>query len=193
MRTLAATYRSVSPVEARLGGDNAGGWFDRAPAINQGESEVPMATATPGRAEIEKVVRKVLAEERPGNDRATLKAIQRVSALLTEQVIPNLPDSDEDDGSGAHNGSGTTSNAKSFGGYSAGEDIDDDGQEGLDDDAPTAEVPQPVMEAFESLYQALSPEQANALAEFFTAVSEEIGEGNEGSEGEDAEAESHVA
>ncbi len=56
-----------------------------------------MATATIGRADIEKVVHKVLKEERAENDRTTLRAIQRVSSLLTEQVIPNLPDNGEAD------------------------------------------------------------------------------------------------
>jgi hypothetical protein len=41
------------------------------------------------------------------------------------------------------------------------------------------------MEAFAALYRSLSPEQAEALGEFFTAVSEELGQGDEGHEEED--------
>jgi hypothetical protein len=43
-------------------------------------------------AAVEKIVRKVLDEELSETKEATLKAIQKVSRLLTEQVIPNLPD-----------------------------------------------------------------------------------------------------
>jgi peptidoglycan hydrolase-like protein with peptidoglycan-binding domain len=50
-----------------------------------------MATATVGRSDIEKVVRKILNEERTEKERATMRAIRRVSSLLTEQIIPNLP------------------------------------------------------------------------------------------------------
>jgi hypothetical protein len=47
-------------------------------------------------------------------------------------------------------------------------------------------VPDQVMEAFASLYRTLSPEQAEALGAFFTAVSEALGQGDEGHEDEDA-------
>jgi hypothetical protein len=144
-----------------------------------------MATATVGRADIEKVVRKVLNQEREQNGQATLKAIQRISSLLTEQVIPHLPDQadaeeePEDDEHG-------TSWPKAFASRSwrADDDTTEGGDDTSEDDDSSADVPQPVMEAFESLYGALSPEQATALATFFTAVGDQLKEGG-GSEDED--------
>jgi hypothetical protein len=43
-------------------------------------------------AAIEKVVRQVLADELSESRKATLKAIQQMTRLLTEEVIPHLPD-----------------------------------------------------------------------------------------------------
>ena len=119
-----------------------------------------MATATVKQADIEKVVHKVLEGERAENDSTTLRAIQGISTLLTEQVIPHLPD---DTG--------------------ADDDIADEGN--ASDHEQTAEVPAQVMEAFAALYRSLSPEQAEALGAFFTAVSEELSQGDEGHEDED--------
>jgi len=63
-----------------------------------------MATPAVNRSEIEKIVRKVLDEERP-DGAAALKAIKRVSSLLTEEVIPNLPEKGhEGDDTGSGNG-----------------------------------------------------------------------------------------
>lgn len=155
-----------------------------------------MATPTVEKAEIEKVVRRVLAEERPDDGRATLKAIQRLSSLLTEQVIPNLPERDDDE-LDSDDGAGARSTTSSFASRSTplGDDTNDDGPDAVEDDDSESEVPQPVMAAVETLYQALSPAQASALAEFFTAVSQEIGEDDEGTAGEDeeTEADSNVA
>jgi hypothetical protein len=153
-----------------------------------------MAAATAGRTDIEKVVRKVLKQERDENDRTTLKAIQRVSSLLTEQVIPNLPDNgdaddeaasdDEQDEQGGEHPSSARSAVFASRSAHAADDVADDGDPSDDDQA--AEVPDQVMEAFASLYRTLSPEQAEALGAFFTAVSEALGQGDEGHEDEDA-------
>lgn len=158
-----------------------------------------MATATVGRTEIEKVVRKVLKQERDENDRTTLRAIQRVSSLLTDQVIPNLPDNaegdeetgshDEDDEDAEHDGqhaSGPGSTVFATRSAHAADDVADDGTPSDDDQA--AEVPEQVMEAFATLYRSLSPEQAEALKAFFTAVSEELSQSDEGHEDEDEDA-----
>jgi hypothetical protein len=137
-----------------------------------------MAAAAVNRSEIEKIVRKVLDEERPDGSAATLKAIKRVSNLLTDEVIPNLPDKngagneDEPDTTDDQD-SGTVSHA--FAARSAGpDDGAPDEDTGSDADDENADVPSPVMQAFEALYQELSPEQATALADFFTAVSQEL-------------------
>jgi hypothetical protein len=138
-------------------------------------------------------VRKVLKAERAENDRTTVRAIQRVSSLLTEQVIPNLPDNAEaDDQSGSQdeddqqNESGQ--GAKMFASRSAhaADDVADD--EDSSDDNETAAVPDQVTDAFAALYRTLTPEQAEALAAFFTAVSEELNQSDEGDESEDEDA-----
>jgi hypothetical protein len=49
------------------------------------------------KTEIEKVVRKVLDEEQGDANRATLRAIERVTELLQERVIPNLPEESEEE------------------------------------------------------------------------------------------------
>jgi hypothetical protein len=129
-----------------------------------------MAAAT--KTDIEKVVRKVLDEQ---HDRSasgpTLEAIQRVSRLLTDQVIPRLGV----DADGVETG-------------------DDEGDPvGADDgaDAPAGDVPAAVSEAFEAAYRSLSAEQAEALAALFTAIGQEMGaggeEGEQGEEGEEGE------
>jgi hypothetical protein len=135
-----------------------------------------MAAAT--KTDIEKVVRKILDEQSGdahvgGANGATLKAIQRVSRLLTDQIIPRLgveaDDAEVEDG---------------------GEDDvvgDDDGAE-----APAEDVPMVVTEAFQAAYRSLSADQAEALASLFTAIGQEMGAGSdereEGEEGEDGNA-----
>lgn len=47
-----------------------------------------MATATA--SEIGKIARNVIAEEQRDTDEATLRAVQRLTKLVTEQVIPRL-------------------------------------------------------------------------------------------------------
>jgi hypothetical protein len=152
-----------------------------------------MATATVKRADIEKVVHKVLEEERAENDRTTLRAIQRVSRLLTEQVIPHLRDNGEaDEETGSQDDYDDEHDSgprpKAFASRSAHADDDVPDDEDPSDDDQTAEVPEQVMEAFAELYRTLSPEQAEALGEFFTAVSQELGQGEEGHEDEDEDA-----
>lgn len=149
-----------------------------------------MATAAIGRAEIEKVVRRVLDEQRQDDDGATLKAIRRVSSLLTEQVIPNLPDTDDaDSDAGSEDEHDSDPAASRVFGSSAlgnGEATHSDGEES-EDDGQEAELPEPVLEAFETLYQTLSPNQASSLATFFTTVGRELAEsgGDNEEEGED--------
>jgi hypothetical protein len=152
-----------------------------------------MATTTVKQADIEKVVHKVLDEEHADNDRATLRAIQRVSSLLREQVIPNLPDNTEaDEGAGPHDAPDEEHDprpgAKVFASRSAhgDDDLADNGNPS--DDDQTEEVPEQVMEAFAALYRTLSPEQAEALGAFFTAVSEALGQSDDGPEDEDEDA-----
>jgi hypothetical protein len=125
-------------------------------------------------ATIEKVVRKVLRQEQDADDKATLKAIQRVSRLLTDQVIPKLDDTqgdeDPDEDSGSVRG-------RSF---AAAPDDEPGIPEGEDGEAPP-EIPEAVNQAFEELYGTLSQEHATALARFFTAIGQELG-GDEGAD-----------
>jgi hypothetical protein len=156
-----------------------------------------MAATTAGRTDIEKVVRKVLKQERDENERTTLRAIQRVSSLLTEQVIPNLPDNaeaddetggnDEQDGQGGEHPSGARSAMFASRSAHAADDVADDSADdgNVSDGDQAAEVPAEVMDAFASLYRTLSAEQAEALGAFFTAVSEALGQVDEGQEDED--------
>lgn len=149
-----------------------------------------MATAAVRPADIEKVVRKVLDEERVENDRTMVRAIQRVSSLLTEQVIPNLPDNsevdgeiDSDDEHDEEHDSGPGSKMFASRSAHAADDIADEGSPS--DDDQTAEVPEHVMEAFAELYRTLSPEQAEALGAFFTAISEDLSQAGDTHEDED--------
>jgi hypothetical protein len=138
-----------------------------------------MATAT--KAEIEKIVRRVVNEEQDGSDEAVWKAVQRLSRLLTEQVIPKLSgQSDEADFD--PNADGPVARAL----FAEAETAD--GRPGFPEgeEPPAGDIPQPVSEAFEELYKALTPEQASALASFFTAF------GDRG-EGEDTEPDPHSA
>ena len=152
-----------------------------------------MATATVGRSDIEKVVRKILKEERTEKERATMRAIRRVSSLLTEQIIPSLPGNavaDEETGSqdehGEEHDSGAGSNVFASRSAHADDDVEDD--ENSSDDVRTAEVPEQVMEAFGALYRTSSPEEAEALAAFFTAVCDELTQRDDGHEDEDEDA-----
>jgi hypothetical protein len=115
------------------------------------------------KTDIERIVRKVLEEEQGDAGEATLQAIRRVSRLLTEEVIPNLPEEQEPE-------AGAT-----FGSRAA--DGDDEGPgipEG--DEPPATDTPESATQALEQLLGTLSSEQASALAAFFTAVQNEVGD-----------------
>jgi hypothetical protein len=128
-------------------------------------------------ANVEKIVRRVLKRELDADEKATLKAIQRVSKLLTDEVIPKLDepvdDEDADDES-------PTPRARSFAAA-----LPDDGPGIPEGEVPDdAEVPQAVTQAFEQLYGALTQERATALATFFTTLADELG-GDEGAGDDD--------
>ena len=53
--------------------------------------------AATGTAQLERVVRKVLDEQLGDDSDATLKGIQRVTRLLTDQVIPKLSNGSEEE------------------------------------------------------------------------------------------------
>jgi hypothetical protein len=140
-------------------------------------------------ATIEKVVRKVLKQEQDADEKATLKAIQRVSRLLTDQVIPKLDDPQEDEDTGADSDADSDADSSQARGRSfAAAATPDDGPgipEGEDGETPP-EIPEAVNHAFEELYSTLSQERATALAAFFTAISQELG-GDEGADDENAD------
>jgi hypothetical protein len=153
-----------------------------------------MATATVGRSDIENVVRRVLNEERAEKDRSTMRAIQRVSSLLTEQIIPNLPDNGEaaeetgsqDEHEEDHDSNAGSNVSASTSSPHSDDDVEDEGNSS--DNVRTAEVPEQVMEAFGALYRSSFPEQAEALAAFFTAVGGELRQRDDGQEDEDGDA-----
>ena len=132
-----------------------------------------MATST---ASIEKVVRKVLGEELDQRNEATLEAIERMSRVLTEDVIPRLPeDADDDyteDEPTEENGEPRAMRAgrAKFGSSDPGGEPDSPEDE---DELPQRSVPHAVSEAFEALYASLTAEQASALAELFSAIAED--------------------
>ena len=140
-----------------------------------------MATAT---KDVEQIVRKVMSEELD----ETVNAIQELSALLTDQVIPklsgddNADDQDQDDDQVADEESeqddGVSMSAFSGNGASGrrrGKPNGHDDSEGEDDaDQPGDEVPEAVNAAFTELYRTLSPEQTKAFAELFTAMDNEL-------------------
>jgi hypothetical protein len=132
-----------------------------------------MATPT---ASIEKVVRKVLDEELDHRNEATLEAIERMSRVLTEEVIPRLPDdgyASDDDAEPSH-GNGRTRALRAGRAEPGIDDPVDLPPHGEDDaELPLQAVPEAVSAAFEALYASLSAEQADALAELFTAIADE--------------------
>jgi hypothetical protein len=146
-----------------------------------------MTTAT--KADIEKIVRDIL-DEHDGAEAATLKAVQRVTKLLTEQVIPRLsngidngvPDTGDDAEDGENQALLSARSAR------PAPDDEDPGMPPDDGEEPaTRPVPTAVTQAVEELYQGLSPDQAEALAAVFTAMRDELdgGEDPEPSEPED--------
>jgi hypothetical protein len=137
-----------------------------------------MATST---ASIEKVVRKVLDQELDQRNEATLEAIERMSRVLTEEVIPRLPDDadagyDEDEPTSGNGGQ----RAMRAGHPRPGIDDPDDAPDLPDDEPPAQAVPATVTEAFAALYASLTAEQASALEDLFAAIAQEpAGEGDE--------------
>ena len=140
-----------------------------------------MATAT---KDVEQIVRKVMSEELD----ETVNAIQELSALLTDQVIPRLSgddnagDQDQDDdpvdeeeseqddavSMSAFSGNGSPGRRRRKPNGHDDSDSDDDAE------LPGDEVPRAVNEAFTELYKTLSPEQTKAFAELFTAMDNEL-------------------
>jgi hypothetical protein len=130
-----------------------------------GKTRCPMTAATT--ANVEKIVRRVLRQEHDADEKATLKAIQRVSKLLTEEVIPQLEEPVDDDDGDVES---PTPRARSFAAAAP-----DDGPgipEGEDQD--DSEVPEAVTQAFEQLYGTLTQDRAAALATFFSAIGDEL-------------------
>lgn len=139
--------------------------------------------ATPTTAEIEKVVRKVLDEELGDDSAAVLKGIQRVTKLLTEQVIPKLPEDSEQAEPGTGNGAPSVAKppvmrrrpTKPAPGKPEEPEIPEEEED--EDGRPTGDIPTGVVEAFEELYNSLSADQAKALTSLFTAISSQPAEG----------------
>jgi hypothetical protein len=133
-------------------------------------------------ATIEKVVRKVLKQEQDADEKATLRAIQRVSRLLTDQVIPKLDDPQEDEDTDADSDADSGPvRGRSF--AAAATPDDGPGVPEGEDGETRPEIPEAVNQAFDELYSTLSQERATALATFFTAISQELG-GDEGADDE---------
>jgi hypothetical protein len=131
-----------------------------------GKMRCPMTAATT--ANVEKIVRRVLKQEYGADEKATLKAIQRVSKLLTDEVIPHLEEPVDDEDADAESPSPrprsfAAAAANDGPGIPEGEDQDD------------SEVPEAVTQAFEQLYGTLTQDRATALATFFAAIGDELG------------------
>jgi hypothetical protein len=146
--------------------------------------------ATPTTAEMEKVVRKVLDEELGDDSEATLKGIQRVTRLLTDQVIPKLSDGSEEEepvptkpSALRVRGVKPTPGKPGPGKPGKPEIPDKPGEPEIPDKPGEPGMPDGGMEALEELRSTLSPEQFNALASFFTTISSEPDE-EEGETGE---------
>lgn len=140
-----------------------------------------MATAMKN---VEQVVRKVLQLEQG----ETLEAIQELSTLLTEEIIPRLTNGSDSgvdvDEEPEEAEEGPVSMSAIDGGRTAkrGPKPSPGGPDDTDEsDEPAGAVPESVMEAFTEAYQALSTDQASALAALFTAIDSELEERNEGS------------
>ncbi|MGH8666316.1 MAG: hypothetical protein ACREUX_18800 [Burkholderiales bacterium] len=148
-----------------------------------------MATQT---ASIEKVVRKVLDEELEQRNEATLEAIERMNRVLTEEVIPRLPEDEagyEEEEPTSSNDRTRAMRARAQPGM---EDPADEPQIPEDEDEPPLQtVPEAVHEALEALYASLTADQADALAELFTAIAEEPADEAEEPEAPPAERPTH--
>jgi hypothetical protein len=140
-----------------------------------------MATTT----ELRKAIREVLDEEMGDSSEATLKGIQRVTKLLTEQVIPKLGEEQEDD---EEPGTGdvpaptrTITSLKSRGKPPSSRPIPGKPPKpGIpgndDDDTPGSQIPDSVMTALSNLWETLSKDQAEAVSSLFEALSSELPE-----------------
>lgn len=133
-----------------------------------------MATTT---TSIEKVVRKVLDQQFDERNKATIEAIESLSRMLTDEVIPRLTDDpDPDDDAGESSRSNGRAGALRAG-YPrpGGDDLaeDDEGIPDDDGDPVAGAVPPAVGEAFEALYATLTGEQAAALEALFDAIASE--------------------
>ncbi len=148
--------------------------------------------------DIERIVRKVLSEEQD----ETADAVRELSTLLTEQVIPKLSKSDGDEVDGDDEVDPDEA-------VDADDDEDDlvtmsafDDDEAPrfartvkpngggahdEDDPPEQEVPTAAIDAFTTLYNSLSSEQASALAELFTVIDSELDKEGEADEETDEE------
>jgi hypothetical protein len=102
----------------------------------------PRVAAAPGKA-------KPRADNEP-----LLEAVDRLSEMLSEEVIPKLSHRHGDEEP-----------------YPGGEDTDSPGVP-EDGNSPAEHVPAAVMDAFETVYGTVSEEQARALADLFTAMAD---------------------
>lgn len=145
--------------------------------------------------EIERIVRKVISEEQD----ETTEAIRELMTLLTEQVIPKLSqgagdedevdvgeeaDTDEDAESDEDDGM-TLSAFEDDDATSVGRRPKPNGHGGGDEEeeeSPDQDLPRAAVDAFTTLYNSLTSEQASALAEFFTVVDSELDDEGRGSE-----------
>ena len=150
-----------------------------------------MATQT---ASIEKVVRKVLDEELEQRNEATLEAIERMSRVLTEEVIPRLPE-DEDATYDEEEPAGSSGRTRAMRAGRAQHGSDDPADEPHipedEDEPPLQTVPEAIREVFEALYASLTAEQADALAELFAAIAEDPADEAEEPEAPPAERPTH--
>lgn len=143
-------------------------------------------------ADVERMVRKALNEGTgkgqkswAGTSKATLAGVQHLSNILRLQIIPRLPAPSKPSLAGSPSPDGEASEDQ--------DNTTDPGESGQDDipqDLPEPDeilIPAAVLMAMEELYLTLTPEQAGALASFFSALSEqeeELSEGDESSEEE---------
>jgi hypothetical protein len=157
-----------------------------------------MATAT---NDVERIVRKVLKEEQD----ETINAIQELSTLLTEQVIPKLANgSDDSDWEQDEDAEQDTDQdeAVSLSAFDDEEPVSrgrkpvPNGHDDQDEtDLPEQDIPRAVIEAFTSMYRTLSAEQSSALAELFTTIDSQIddeGKADEDHDQQDQDEETRV-
>lgn len=181
-RPLAVCWQSVREprrcVLTRLGVVPEGaGWAHAVGGTGGGlflsSMEVDMATATT--TEMAKIVRRVLDEELGDDSEAMLKGIQRVTRLLTEQVIPQLSEASDAEEPRLTTPAALRANkpirsVKPTARAPAGTPVPEQPGE------PESPAPEEVVEALEALYSSLSLDQSQALAAFFTALSRELEE-----------------